>query len=95
MGFASPPYDGFALLASAHGCAWLQAHSPNACYECTIHCLLAPRNTPWRLSLCIWTMPCVLDLAEKRKQPEHPYRVADRSYTNFRESPECELRRIP
>jgi len=60
MGFAPPPHDGSALLASARtqGCPWLQAHSPNACYECIIHCLLAPRNTPWRLSLCIWRKPC-------------------------------------
>ena len=48
MGFAPPPYGGFALLASAHRCAWLQAHSLCACYECTIHAHLAPRNTAWR-----------------------------------------------
>src|SRR5215213_4799567 len=47
IGFASPPHDGFALLASAHGCPWLQPHSPNACYECTIQRILAPRNTSW------------------------------------------------
>ena len=41
--------------------------------------------------MCIWTMPCVLDLAEKREQPEHPYRVADRSYTNFGECPFYEV----
>jgi hypothetical protein len=34
----------------------------------------------------------VLDLAEKREGPENPYGVVDRSYANFRECPECELR---
>jgi hypothetical protein len=43
--FASPPHEGFALLARVHGCAWLQAHF-DVCYECTILCILAPRNTP-------------------------------------------------
>ena len=36
-----------------------------------------------------------MPLTEKGKGPENPYRVVDRSYANFGESPECELRRIP
>ena len=36
LGFAPPPRDGFALLASAHTDALGCKHIPSACYECTI-----------------------------------------------------------
>jgi hypothetical protein len=58
MGFAPPPYDGFALLASAH--------TRMRCSASTFPMLAM--NAPYtesqthatRLggSLCIWTMPC-------------------------------------
>jgi hypothetical protein len=38
MGFAPPPYDGFAFLANAH----TRMRMP--CYEHIIHRLAAPRN---------------------------------------------------
>jgi hypothetical protein len=37
MGFAPPPHDGFALLASAHTEALGCRNIPDACYLCTIH----------------------------------------------------------
>src|SRR5215213_4517693 len=43
-------------------------------------------------ALCAYGESPVLDLTEKREGPEHPYGVVDRSYANFRECPECELR---
>jgi hypothetical protein len=46
------------------------------------------------LSLCIWTIPCVLDLREKGEGPENPYGVVDRSYANFGELRKGEVRRI-
>ena len=46
VGLASPPHDGFALLANAHGDALGCRHIPLASYECTIYRILAPRNTP-------------------------------------------------
>jgi hypothetical protein len=67
MGFAPPPYDRFALLASAHTDALGYRHSPrvlamNASYECIIKCILAPRNTPWRISSaykrCLYVALC-------------------------------------
>src|SRR5215217_8593484 len=49
-GFAPPRHDGFAFLASAHTDDVVCRHIPNACYECTISRILAPRNTPWGFS---------------------------------------------
>jgi hypothetical protein len=54
------------------GGPWLQAHSQSACYERTIHCILAPRNTPWRVFSAYGECP-VLHLTEKREGPEHHY----------------------
>jgi hypothetical protein len=44
LGFASPPHDGFALLASAHGYACLLAH-----FQCllSMHHTLNPRATQY------------------------------------------------
>src|SRR5215213_1841385 len=43
----------------ARGCR----HIPNACYECTIHCILASRNTLWRIvvaeGLCLRLAFCL------------------------------------
>ena len=49
MGFAPPSHDRFALLASAHGCACACRHILNTCYKRTIHYIVVPRNTPWRI----------------------------------------------
>jgi hypothetical protein len=52
MGFAPPPYDGFAFLASAHTDALGCQHIPDACYECTIRlyrsrvCVPQHKNRP-------------------------------------------------
>ena len=68
MGFAPPPRDGFALLA-AHKDALTCRHISSACYECTIFCLPAPRNTPRKISphlddasvlLCVTRFPLAL-----------------------------------
>jgi hypothetical protein len=81
LGFAPPPHDGFASLASAHTDALGCRHIPNACYECTLHGILAPRNTPWRIFfaeadasvlLCVMRslMPALLPIFEG---PDFPY----------------------
>jgi hypothetical protein len=96
MGFAPPPYDGFALLASAHTRMRLAASTfpmlaMNAPYTESQPHATRPRGG----SLCAYGGCPVLDLAEKREGPENPYGVVDRSYANFRECPKGELPRIP
>jgi hypothetical protein len=59
MGFAPPPHDGFAFLASAHTDAHDCKHIPDTCYECTIHCFLDPRNNPWRITFAEGCCPPV------------------------------------
>ena len=56
LGFAPPPHDGFALLACAHGCTWLQAHSPCLLQ---IHHTLNPSLTPYPVADAIGELRCL------------------------------------
>ena len=59
MGFAPPPYDGFALLASAHTDALDYKHIPRALAMNAPYTSSWPHATRLGGSLCIWTMRCV------------------------------------
>ena len=59
MGFAPPPYDGFAFLASAH----TRMRIP--CYEHTIHRFAAPRNTSSKKYCACRRRSPVLDCATR------------------------------
>jgi hypothetical protein len=60
MGFAPPPYDGFALLASAHGCAWLATNTPYMGSQ--PHAILFGGFSPQRVdaSVCLCAMRCLM-----------------------------------
>jgi hypothetical protein len=46
----------------AHTDALACKHIPSACYECTIHWIISPRNTPWRISPQGTVPPCCFAL---------------------------------
>jgi hypothetical protein len=62
LGFAPPPHDGFALLASAHGCAYLATNTPyigSQPHAIIFGGMLAQRDDSpvW---LCVSRMPALL-----------------------------------
>jgi hypothetical protein len=75
MGFAPPPCDGFALLATAHtrmrcSASTFPMLAMNASYTES-----QPHATRLGGPLCAYGGCPVLDLAEEREGPENPYGV--------------------